>query len=578
MRRGERKEKRMDIFGVLTLVGGLALFLYGMETMSSALSKASGGRLEKILEKLTSNKLKGVLLGALVTAVIQSSSATTVMVVGFVNSGIMRLSQAVGVIMGANIGTTVTGQLIRMADISGDSLILTMLNPKTFSPLVAFAGAILFVFFKAPKRRNLGQIMMGFGILFTGMFLMEGAVAPLQESPLFISLFTSLQNPLWGVLAGVAVTVAIQSSSASVGVLQALSSTGLVTWGSAFPIILGTHIGTAFTPLVAAAGASKGAKRSAVIHLYFNVISSAVFLVVVYLLRATVGLPFWDTVLNKGSIANIHTISSIVATLMFIPFTKWLVRLAQLTVPDKHGEAQDMSMPVLDERLFTSPSVAIQQAKSAVIKMGSRAARNYQLAVPLLGSYSDEQAAEINQREGLIDRMEVGISNYLIKVSDRELSENENHQVNELINFITDYERIGDYAINITERAAEMRDKELKFSESATAELLVLTDAIEEILTLTNCAFNENNLRAAEQVEPLEETVDLMCDTLRNRHIRRLKDGVCQLESGIVFLDVLTILERISDHCSNIAAVSSAWSGTKSWTPMPCGASCTTVR
>ena len=544
----------MTVFDVIDLAGGIALFLYGMSIMGAGLERVAGGKMQKVLQKLTASTLRGILLGTFITGIIQSSAGTIVIVIGLVNSGIMLLPQAVGVIMGANIGTTVTGQLIRMADISGDSLILTMLNPKTFSPLVAFAGAILFVFFKAPKRRNLGQIMMGFGILFTGMFLMEGAVAPLQESPLFISLFTSLQNPLWGVLAGVAVTVAIQSSSASVGVLQALSSTGLVTWGSAFPIILGTHIGTAFTPLVAAAGASKGAKRSAVIHLYFNVISSAVFLVVVYLLRATVGLPFWDTVLNKGSIANIHTISSIVATLMFIPFTKWLVRLAQLTVPDKHGEAQDMSMPVLDERLFTSPSVAIQQAKSAVIKMGSRAARNYQLAVPLLGSYSDEQAAEINQREGLIDRMEVGISNYLIKVSDRELSENENHQVNELINFITDYERSGDYAINHTERAAEMRDKELKFSESATAELLVLTDAIEEILTLTNCAFNENNLRAAEQVEPLEETVDLMCDTLRNRHIRRLKDGVCQLESGIVFLDVLTILERISDHCSNIAA------------------------
>lgn len=543
----------MSIFHVINLAGGIALFLYGMSIMGSGLEKIAGGRMQGVLQKLTSSTLRGVLLGTLITAVIQSSAGTIVIVVGLVNSGILALPQAVGVIMGANIGTTVTGQLIRLADISGDSLLLTLVQPSTFSPIVAFVGAIFYVFFKSPKRRNVGQIMLGFGILFTGMFMMEDAVRPLRESEMFVSLFTRLQNPILGLLAGLVVTVAIQSSSASVGILQALSTTGAVHFSNAVPIIMGTHVGTAFTPLLAAMGASKNAKRAAVIHLYFNLIGSAAFLVILYLAQGLVGLPIWDAVLGKGSIANIHTLSSILATIAFLPFTGLLVRLAELTVPDEAGEVQELALPVLDERLFTSPAVAIQQAKSAVEEMAARAAHNYRNAVQMTLSYDDEVAARINQREDLIDRAEVLVGDYLIRISNQNLSESESRAVSELLNFITEFERIGDYAINITERGAELRDKELAFSETAQGELQVLSNAISEILTLTADAFRDSDMAPAERVEPLEETIDQICEDLRERHIDRLKTGSCQVETGIIFLDVLTNMERISDHCSNVA-------------------------
>lgn len=542
----------MSVFEVIDLAGGVALFLYGMTIMGTGLEKVAGGKMQSVLQKLTASTLRGILLGTLITAVIQSSAGTIVIVVGLVNSNILSLIQVVGVIMGANIGTTVTGQLIRLADISGDSVWLTILQPRTFAPIVAFIGAILYVFYKSPKRRNLGQIMLGFGILFTGMFIMEGAVAPLKESQMFIDLFASLQNPLLGVLAGLLVTVAIQSSSASVGVLQALSFTGVVRFGNAVPIILGAHIGTAFTPLVAAMGANRNAKRSAVIHLYFNLISSAVFLGATYLVKYTIDIPFWDTVLNKGSIANIHTFSSVLATVLLMPFAKALVRLSKMTVPDR-GESPDLSLPVLDERLFTSPAVAIQQAKSAVEKMGARAANNYSLAVPLLKKYSDDQAAQINQREDLIDKMEMLVSNYLVRIADHDPSENESHTMTALLNTITDFERIGDYSINILERGAEMRDKGLAFSASAYEELNILHGAILEILELSYYSFRDHDLDKVQNVEPLEETVDAMCEQLRSRHLDRLKNGSCQIESGIIFLDILTNMERISDHCSNIA-------------------------
>ena len=544
----------MIIFNLFTLMGGLALFLYGMNLMGESLEQQAGGKLQVILSKLSDNPLKGFLLGLGVTAVIQSSSATTVMVVGFVNSGIMQLHQAVGIIMGSNVGTTVTSWLLSLTGIQGDSFWVKMLKPSSFGPILAFAGIILAMFCKSSKKKGVGNILLGFFILMTGMEFMSSSMKPLADMPWFSSLFLHFSNPILGVLAGAALTAIIQSSSASVGILQALSSTGVVTWGNAFPIILGTHIGTTFTPMVAAVGASKGAKRSAVIHLYFNLISSVVFLAGIYLIKCTIGVPFWNEILNKGSIANIHTLSSVVATICFIPFTKVLIWLAEHTVRDKPGEEQDLSMPVLDERLLTSPAVAIQQAQNAVEKMAARAARNYRAAMPLLAGYKDDAAAVVNQREDLIDRMEVTLTNYLIKISDRELGEMESHRVNSLLAFVTEVERIGDYAINVTERAAEMRDKELNFSDQAQRELQMLGDAIGEIIDLTVQAMHNGETVTAAQVEPLEETVDTICETLRTRHIQRLKEGKCQLESGIIFLDVLTNLERISDHCSNIAA------------------------
>ena len=544
----------MDITHITSLLGGIALFLYGMSIMGAGLEKLAGGKMQGVLQKLTSSTIKGVIFGTLITGVIQSSAGTVVICVGLVNSGIMTLTQSVGVIMGANIGTTVTGQLIRMADISGDSLWLTLMQPKTFAPVVAFIGCIFYVFLRNAKKKNIGQIMLGFGILFTGMNLMDTGVSPLRESAAFQDLFVSMTNPILGVLVGVMVTVIIQSSSASVGILQALSSTGLVTFGSAIPIILGAHIGTAFTPLLTIGGSSKDGKRTALIHLYFNIIGSVVLLAAIYAVRYTIGIPVWGDVMNKSSIANIHTMSSVAAMLLFLPFSSVLSKLAVLTVPDSAEEAQELSMPVLDERLFKSPAVALQQAKSAVVKMSRRAARNVNLAAPLLLKMDEETVSAIRVRENLIDRMEVAISNYLIKMTDQELGDDESHTVTELLNFVTEFERIGDYAVNIMEKAEELEEKEASFSESATKELLLLENALDRILTLTNDAFDNNDMRMAAQVEPLEEVIDVMAERLRDQHILRLKDGVCSIDTGVVFLDVLNNAERISDHCSNIAA------------------------
>ena len=507
----------MDITHITSLLGGVALFLYGMSIMGAGLEKLAGGKMQGVLQKLTSSTIKGVIFGTLITGVIQSSAGTVVICVGLVNSGIMTLTQSVGVIMGANIGTTVTGQLIRMADISGDSLWLTLIQPKTFAPVVAFIGCIFYVFLRNAKKKNIGQIMLGFGILFTGMSLMDTGVAPLRESAVFQNLFVTMTNPILGVLVGVVVTVIIQSSSASVGILQALSSTGLVTFSSAIPIILGAHIGTAFTPLL------------------------------------TIGIPMWGDVMNKSSIANIHTLSSVCAMLLFLPCSGVLSRLAMLTVPSSVEEAQELSMPVLDERLYKSPAVALQQAKNAVIKMSRRAARNVGLAAPLLLKMDEETVSAIKVRENLIDRMEVEITNYLIKLTDQELGDDESHAVTELLNFVTEFERIGDYAVNIMEKAEELHDKEASFSESAKKELQLLDAALERILALTDEAFENDDTQKAAQVEPLEEIIDVMVERLRDQHIRRLKDGICSIDTGVVFLDVLNNAERISDHCSNIA-------------------------
>ena len=544
----------MDITHITSLLGGIALFLYGMSIMGAGLEKLAGGKMQGVLQKLTSSTIKGVIFGTLITGVIQSSAGTVVICVGLVNSGIMTLTQSVGVIMGANIGTTVTGQLIRMADISGDSLLLTLIQPKTFAPVVAFVGCIFYVFLRNAKKKNIGQIMLGFGILFTGMSLMDTGVSPLRESAAFQELFVTMTNPVLGVLVGMVVTVIIQSSSASVGILQALSSTGLVTFGSAIPIILGAHIGTAFTPLLTIGGSSKDGKRAALIHLYFNIIGSCVLLAAIYAVRYTIGIPVWGDVMNKSSIANIHTMSSVAAMLLFLPFSRVLSKLAMLTVPDNAEEAQELSMPVLDERLFKSPAVALQQAKNAVVKMSRRAARNVSLSTPLLLKMDEEVLSAINVRENLIDRMEVEISNYLIKMTDQELGDEESHAVTELLNFVTEFERIGDYAVNIQEKAVELSEKEASFSENAQNELKLLDAALEQILTRTNDAFENDDIQLARQVEPLEEVIDIMVEKLRDQHIKRLKDGICSIDTGVVFLDVLNNAERISDHCSNIAA------------------------
>ena len=544
----------MDIFHALTMLGGLCLFLFGMNFMGQALERRAGGKLRTLLDKMTGSVGAGFLTGLGITAIIQSSSATTVMVVGFVNSGLMTLRQAINVIMGANVGTTVTAWLLSLAGIDGGSVWLQLLKPTAFTPVLALIGIIFYMFCKDSRKKETGSILLGFATLMFGMDTMSAAVAGLKDVPGFAELFLAFTNPLLGVLVGAVLTAIIQSSSASVGILQALSSTGLVTFGSAIPIILGAHIGTAFTPLLTIGGSSKDGKRTALIHLYFNIIGSIILLAAVYLVRYTIGIPMWSDVMNKSSIANIHTLSSVAAMLLFLPCSSVLSKLAMLTVPDSKEEEQELSMPVLDERLFKSPAVALQQAKNAVIKMSRRAARNVTLATPLLLKMDADTVSAINVRENLIDRMEVEISNYLIKMTDQELNDDESHEVTELLNFVTEYERIGDYAVNIMEKAQELEEKEASFSETAKNELGILDAALENILTLTVEAFENEDVRMARQVEPLEEIIDILVERLRDQHIKRLKDGACSIDTGVVFLDVLNNAERISDHCSNVAA------------------------
>ena len=543
----------MSITHVFSLLGGLALFLYGMDLMGKSLERQAGSRLQKILARLTENPFKGFLLGLAVTAVIQSSSATTVMVVGFVNSGIMELHQAIGIIMGSNVGTTVTSWILSLTGLEGDSLLIQLLKPSTFSPLLAFVGILLFMF-GGEKKKGAGGILIGFAILMTGMTAMSDAVSPLEDEPWFTELFVRFSNPILGVLVGALVTAVIQSSSASVGILQALSSTGVVTWGSAIPIILGQNIGTCSTPLIASMGASTAAKRSAIVHLYFNVIGTAVFLAGVYGLKAAGLFPFWNDVMTKGDIANFHTLFNVVVTLLFMPFTKALAWLAERTIPEKEGEAADLSMPVLDQRLLQSPAVALQQAKNAVEKMASRTRTNFDKTVGLFTKFDAEVAASVAHREELLDKMEVSITDYLIRISDQELTESESHAVSELLKFVGEYERIGDYTVNLMDCARQLSEQEWSFSPSARKQAALLFEAVGEVQRVAGEAFTQADAALAAQVEPLEETVDRMCDLMREEHITRLKAGECGIEPGLLFLDVLTNTERISDHCSNIAA------------------------
>ncbi|MDL2293644.1 Na/Pi cotransporter family protein [Ruminococcaceae bacterium OttesenSCG-928-D13] len=545
----------MTIFNVISLLGGLGFFLYGMSIMGSGLEKLAGSKTEGIIKKLTSSKLKGVLLGAVITALIQSSSGTTVIVIGLVNSGIMMFSQAIGIIMGANIGTTITAQIISLSDLSTDNIFLQLLKPKTLAPAIAIIGAVLYVFLKSPKKRNVGQIMLGFGILFSGMFSMESAVTPLQNEPWFAELFATLQNPILGVLAGALVTGVIQSSAASIGILQALTVTGAITWGNAIPIILGQNIGTCVTGLIASIGASRAAKRVAISHVYFNIMGTVLWLVGIYAVKWTIGLPFMEEAISMNGIANFHTIFNTITTLVFLPFTNLLVKLSEWTIPERAGdEHPELTLVVLDNRLYASPSVAIGQARKGVEQMAEVGRLNMRDAIDLMLNHDAEGIVLAQQREDVIDRLDVSVSNYLVGMTELELSEYESREVTNLLTFVTEFERIGDYAINVVERSDEVLDKDIHFSEAAKNELGILNEAVGEVFDITIAALSHDDLDEAQRVEPLEETVDSICDTLRQRHIQRLKAGVCNIEAGIIFLEVLTNYERISDHCSNIAA------------------------
>lgn len=540
----------MDIANIVAMFGAIATFLFGMSTMTDGLEKLSSGRLEHILERLTSNVFKGVLLGAVVTGLIQSSAATTVMCVGFVNAGIMKLEQTVGIIMGANIGTTVTAQLLRLGDIDADNIVMMFLQPSFLGPILAVVGIIFYMFIKGGHKRIVGQIVLGLGLLFIGMNTMSSAVEPLKDLPEFQPVFTAFSNPLLGVAVGAAVTALLQSSSASMGILQAISTTGVVSFNIAMPLIMGQNIGTCITALISSVGASKNAKRTAMIHLFFNIIGSVFFLVVLYAGNALFRFPFWENTMDMGSIANLHLAFNIACTALLLPFHRQLVKLVKAVVP---GDAEERELSVLDDRFLSSPSLALERAHDAVVQMSEFARDNYRLAVELIWKFDAKKLERLNETEVALDKLEGLLDNYLVKLTDRALTAEESTRVSELLHTLSDFERIGDYAVNVSESAVVLHDRNITFSPQARAELERLTAAVGETLDKTVACYQSRQRTLAVQVEPLEEVVDLIAATLKNRHVERLKAGECTIELGTQFLELLINLERMSDHCSNVA-------------------------
>lgn len=548
-----------NFISIIEMAGGLAFFLFGMNILGNGLEKASGGRLEKTLEKITSNIFKSLLLGIVVTAAIQSSSATTVIVVGLVNAGILKLRNAIGVIMGANIGTTVTSIILSFSDVGTNpsaGIVLKFLNPKTIAPIVAIVGIVLLMSAKRNKQRVVGEVMIGFGILFNGMFIMTESVAPLSESPVFQQLFATLSNPILGILAGTIVTAIIQSSSASIGILQAVAATGAVSFSAAVPIIMGQNIGTCVTSLIASVGANKNAKRAASVHLYFNIIGTVLFTIGVYLFQHFVGFSFWDDKITMGGISGVHIIFNLVTTVIFIPFVGLLEKLAVLTVRgDKIADQEDElgEVATLDERFLRSPSLALARCEEVITHMGEYAKKNCKRAIKLFSKYDTKKVEVIKEFEDALDRMEDKTHNYLLQVSTQELTETESRTVTYYLKQLSEFERMGDYAMNISEAAVHLYEEQVKFSDKALSELDAVGDAIDEIVGLTVDMFKSSSVDTAILVEPLEETIDTLVDTLKTRHIERLKNGKCSIDGGIMFLELLSNLERISDHCSNAA-------------------------
>lgn len=544
-----------DYFGIIvSMLGGLAFFLYGMSLLGNGLEKASGGRLERTLEKMSSNIFKAVLFGAIVTAAVQSSSATTVIVVGLVNAHIIKLKQAIGVIMGANIGTTITAHILSMMNIEGASFFINLFKPTSWAPVVSIIGIILYMAGKKASQKEVGQILLGFGILFFGMFQMSDAVAPLKEVPAFTALFKNFSNPILGVLVGAIVTAVIQSSSASIGILQALTATGQIHFSSAVPIILGQNIGTCITPIMASFGASKNAKRTALVHLSFNIIGTLIFLVGIYAVEYTIGFPFWDDPINSSDIANFHSIFNVTVTLLLIPFAGLLEKLAiHFIKGDKDEEGDiDMAAAALDDRFLRSPGLAIDHATQSVIHMGELASKNLTRVTKLFSNYDQKLVEKVRESENLIDKLEDRVSVYLVRLSEGQLTDTESRQVSLLLQIQSEFERIGDYAINIQECAEALYESNGKFSESALQEIQTLNDAVFECMQKAMLAFKERDVTVANSIEPLEEVIDIIEETLKDRHIERLKGGKCSVESAFPFVESLSNYERIADHCANV--------------------------
>lgn len=540
----------MDIFNVLTMIGGLCLFLFGMNLMGQALERRAGGKLQSLLDKMTGSVPTGFLTGLGITAIIQSSSATTVMVVGFVNSGLMTLRQAINVIMGANVGTTVTAWLLSLAGISGSNIWVNLLKPSSFTPVLALIGIIFYMFCKSGKKKDTGMILLGFATLMFGMETMSGAVSGLKDVPAFASLFLMFKNPILGVLAGALLTGIIQSSSASVGILQALAVTGQVSYAAAIPIIMGQNIGTCVTALISSVGTQKNAKRAAVVHLMFNVIGVVVLLTAFWIVKIVFAPAILDENATMSGIAIAHSLFNILCTAMLLPAGGLLEKLAIRIVPDKGGKEQPVE---LEERLLITPSVALGRCRAVAGEMARCAGEALHMALTTFENYSPELAESIRENESRCDRYEDELGTYLVRLSAQQLSDAESEEATELLKIIGDFERISDHAVNLLAASEELRSKGLGFSATAEKELKVLIGAVSEILNTAERAFSEKDLAAAAQVEPLKQVIVALKEQMRTRHILRMQQGHCSIEAGFVWSDLLTDLERTADHCSNIA-------------------------
>ncbi|MBQ2079970.1 MAG: Na/Pi cotransporter family protein [Erysipelotrichaceae bacterium] len=543
----------MDFFSILAMVGGLSLFMYGMNTMGDGLSKLAGGKLASILEKLTSKRIYAVILGMVVTAVIQSSSATTVMVVGFVNSGIMNLNQAVGIIIGANIGTTLTSWLLSLVGMEGGNFFMNLLKPSSLSPIMALIGILMIMSKKSQKSKDIGSIFIGFAILMFGMEMMSDAVKPLADDPNFTGILTRFSNPFLGVSMGAILTAIIQSSSASVGILQALCTTGVITYAVAVPIIMGQNIGTCFTAILSSVGANVNARRASFIHMYFNLIGTIIFMTAFYSYNGIVGFPFINDVVKASDVALIHSIFNVTCTIILYPMADWLVKLATWTVKDVDKSETEGKKLGLDERFLQQPSFAIQRSRAALEQMADHVSKSSELTSDLLSSFDGDKVKEVYSIEDQIDEYEDALASYLLKLSDKQLSTEDNNSMSLILHSIVDLERISDHCNNISENMENLHNKKHSIPEVTLKELAVLSSAVRQVVHYATNALKNEDYGIAIEIEPLEQVVDDLSKTIRQRHIQRLKNGYCSIETGLVIEDTLIDLERISDHCSNIA-------------------------
>lgn len=544
----------MSIFDLIVLFGGLGFFLYGMSLMGSGLKSAAGSKLESILEKLAGTPIKGILLGTIVTAIIQSSSATTVMVVGFVNSGIMKLTNAVGVIMGANIGTTVTGWVLSLADISGESLIFEFLKPSTFAPILVLIGTVLVVFIKDTKKQNIGKIILGFGTLMVGMSNMSSAAEPLAEMPEFISLITLFSNPILGIVVGTVMTTVTQSSSASVGILQALALSGILPYSAVVPLVLGIGIGASMPVMISSIGANSGGRRTAFIYLYYNILRTIIIVPIFYGLNAIFRFSFMDQNATMFGIATINSGFNLAATIVLFPFAGLLEKLTILTVKDdKKTERGDSMLELIDKRFLATPEYALNQCHTVISHMAEMDLYNITTAMKLQSKYDERLGKQIEENENLADEYEDSLGSYLVEISRLNLPEKESYRASMYIHSVGDFERISDHSMNLCELAQKIDRQKITFSDGARQELETINAAITEILDLAVTAFRDSDMKAAIRIEPLEEVIDVLCAELKDRHVRRLQQGLCSIETGFVFNDLVNNYERISDHCSNLA-------------------------